>query len=121
MFSTLFPVKTNRSENRIFESRIMRRTEPTVLNTLLKELLSDKNTFSKGLVEGKVLNSWRDVVGPYLADSTSKLTLRDGVIYASFSSAAAANDFFVRRTSILAALNKIAGFKLIRFIHVSLG
>ncbi len=99
----------------------MRRTEPTVLNTLLKELLSDKNTFSKGLVEGKVLNSWRDVVGPYLADSTSKLTLRDGVIYASFSSAAAANDFFVRRTSILAALNKIAGFKLIRFIHVSLG
>jgi len=99
----------------------MRRTEPTVLNALLKDLLSDKNNFSKGLVEGKVLNSWRDVVGPYLADSTSKLTLRNGVIYASFSSAAAANYFFQKRSGILAALNDIAGFKLIRFINVSLG
>ena len=99
----------------------MRRSEPTVLNALLKELISDKNIFSKGIVEGKVLNSWREVVGPYLADSTSRLTLRDGVVYASFSSAAAANDFFTKRNAILSSLNQIAGFKLVRFIHVSLG
>ena len=97
----------------------MRRTEPTVLSALLKSFYPTKCLFQR-TCRGKVLNSWRDVVGPYLADSTSRLTLRDGVIYASFSSAAAAM-IFMRRSVILAALNKIAGFKLIRFIHVSLG
>lgn len=113
--------KNNNSENRIFESVIMKHTEPTILKTLLKTLISDKNNFSKGLLEGKVLNSWREVVGDYLANSTSKLTLRDGVIHVSFSSAAAADDFFRKKVKIINNLNAIAGERVVRFIHVTLG
>ncbi len=99
----------------------MKRSQPTNLGLLLKELLSDKQTFSKGLMEGRIVNSWRDVVGPYIANATSKFTLRDGVVYVSLSSAAAAAELFARRMQIMASLNSIAGQKLVRFIHISLG
>ena len=99
----------------------MKRSQPTNLGSLLKELLSDKQTFSKGLMEGRVMNSWRDVVGSSIANATSKFTLRDGVIYVSLSSAAAAAELFARRMQVMSSLNSVAGQKMVRFIHISLG
>lgn len=97
----------------------MKKTEPTHISSLLTELMSDSATFSKGMLEAKVMNSWHAVVGKELSDATQKLTLRDGKLYVTFSSAAARSDFFARRNDIKYRLNGIAGRVVVKFIVVS--
>lgn len=96
----------------------MKRTEPTAISEILKDLFSDSDSFSKGMSEARAMNAWHRVVGQTLSDATIKLTLRESRLYVTFNSASARSEFFARRHEILKALNAAAGSKVINFIVV---
>lgn len=97
----------------------MKRTEPTLAGNILKDLISSSETFSRGMLEAKAMNAWHNVVGANLSDATQKITLRDGKLYVTFSSASARSEFFARRHEIKDGLNRAAGRKVVTFIVVS--
>ncbi|MFI3268083.1 MAG: DUF721 domain-containing protein [Rikenellaceae bacterium] len=97
----------------------MEKTEPVLVGSVIRKIMNDSTSFSKGMLEAKVMNAWYEVVGKNLSDATQKLTLRDGKLYVSFNSASARNEFFARRSDIKYRLNGIAGKLVVRFIVVS--
>lgn len=96
----------------------MKKTEPMLIKDILKNIVSDSDSFSKGMLEAKAMNAWHGVVGKNLSDATQKLTLRDGRLYVTFNSATARSEFFSRRHEIKYALNGAAGRVVIKFIVV---
>ncbi len=96
----------------------MRRVEPINIGKIIEEIISSQENMTKGLCEGRALSAWNQVVGPIIGEYTTKISLRDGRMYVSFSTAAARAEFFSRRGQIVAELNRIAGMKVVDFIVV---
>lgn len=96
----------------------MKKTEPILIGDILKNLVGDSASFSKGMRESKAMGAWHEVVGKELSDATQKLTLREGKLYVTFNSATARSEFFSRRNEIKYRLNGVAGSVVIKFIVV---
>ena len=96
----------------------MRRTESTSIGDIIKEIIKNDVTLSRSIREGRVLNAWRDIVGNAIADATNKISITNGRLFVSFSSASARSEFFLRRNEIKKALNKIAESPVIEYIIV---
>lgn len=95
----------------------MKKTEPVLLSDLLNAFIRDKD-LEQGLLEGRLVNAWRQVVGRDIAEYTTKLYIRDNRLYVSFGSSVARSEFFMRRAKVMDELNRIAGRRLIHFIVV---
>lgn len=96
----------------------MKRVTPTKIGEIISNIISNDSVAQQGLLEARALGYWREVAGDHLAEATQKITLRDGRLYVVFSSSAARNDFFLRRTEIKNGINQKVGVNVVKYISV---
>ena len=69
--------------------------------------------------ELKVINSWKKVVGPFIASHTIDLAVRNHVLYARVNSDALRSELSYSKSLLLKNLNDLAGKEVISEIVLS--
>ena len=69
--------------------------------------------------ELKVINSWKKVVGPFIASHTIDLAIRNHVLYVRVDSDALRNELSYSKSLLLKNLNEVVGKEVISEIVLS--
>lgn len=92
----------------------MRRTKTVLFGDVLQEFFSQPYVAAK-IAEGKLPETWREVVGDRVANCTTELKLENHILYAHISSGVLRSELFYRREAIVAEINRLSG---VRFVNV---
>lgn len=85
------------------------------LGDLIREfIVSHKG--SDYLDEMKVLNSWKDIVGSFVASHTIDLSVKNGVLYVRVDSDALRNELSYSKSLLLKNLNERVGKEILKEI-----
>ena len=78
------------------------------LSALIKQFYESRRGVGY-LDEVKVINSWKQVVGPFIAAHTIDLNIRNGVLFVRVDSDALRMELNYSKTMLMNSLNSIAG------------
>lgn len=95
----------------------MRRTKTMLLGDVLEEFFSRPYVAAK-IAEGKLPDTWREVVGNRVADHTTELKLENHVLYAHISSSILRSELFYRREAIAQEINRVSGVRLVNVVII---
>jgi predicted nucleic acid-binding Zn ribbon protein len=93
----------------------MRRSKTISLAEAIKDYIAEMNLGDK-LAETSVLNSWEGIVGKAISSRTSKIYIKDKVMYVHLSSSVVRNELMMLRESLKDKLNEKAGKDVIKDI-----
>jgi predicted nucleic acid-binding Zn ribbon protein len=93
----------------------MRRSKTITLADAIKDYITEMNLGDK-LAETSLLNSWDDIVGKAISSRTSKIYVKDHVLYIHLSSSVVRNELMMLRESLRNKLNERAGKEVIKDI-----
>ncbi len=82
------------------------------LKAVIEEFLKTFRLEDK-LTETRVIQSWEKVVGALVAKHTTRLSMRNKILYVKLDSAALRNELMFAREKIVKALNKEAGTNML--------
>jgi predicted nucleic acid-binding Zn ribbon protein len=82
------------------------------LKDVFKELIKSYKWEDK-LDEVKLINSWEKIVGKMIADHTTRMTVKNRVLYINLDSSVIRNELMMARSKIVEAINKEMGAKVI--------
>ena len=68
------------------------------------------------LTEVNIINSWQEVAGSAISSRTTKLYIREGVLYIHLSSSVVRSELMMMKECIRSRLNEAAGSNLIKEI-----
>ena len=88
------------------------------IGDLIKEFY-EVHRGSEYLDEQKVLNSWKEVVGPFIASHTIDLSIKNGVLYVRVDSDVLRNELSYSRSLLQKNLNERAGQDVVKEIVLS--
>ena len=95
----------------------MRRTKTMLIGDVLEEFFSRPYVAAK-VAEGKLPDTWREVVGERAAQLTSDLRLENHILYAHITSSVIRHELFMRRDAIAAEINRISGVRLVNVLII---
>ena len=95
----------------------MRRTKTLLLGNLLEEFFRRPYVAAK-VAEGKLPETWRQVVGDRAADLTTVLRLERRILYVRIQSSVLRSELFCQRDALRDALNRQAGMRLVNAVIV---
>lgn len=95
----------------------MRRTKTMLMGDVLKEFFAQPHIAAK-VAEGKLPDTWREVVGDRVADLTTSLRLENHVLYAHISSSVIRHELFMRRNALAEEINRVAGLRLVNVVII---
>ena len=95
----------------------MRRTKTMLVGDVLKEFFAQPHIAAK-VAEGRLPDTWREVVGDRVADLTTSLRLVNHVLYAHISSSSIRSELFYRRDALAAQINQAAGVRLVNVVII---
>lgn len=95
----------------------MKRTNAQPIGDVLQEFFSQPYIAAK-IAEGRLPDTWREVVGERAAAATVDLRLERYVLYARISSSAIRHELFLRRDAIASEINRLAGVKLVNVVII---
>ena len=95
----------------------MRRTKTMVVVDVLKEFFSRPYVAAK-VAEGRLPDTWREIVGDRVADLTTSLKLGNHVLTAHISSSVVRSELFYRRESLMQEINRISGVRLVNVVII---
>ncbi|CVI71633.1 MULTISPECIES: DUF721 domain-containing protein [unclassified Alistipes] len=95
----------------------MRRTKTLLLGNLLEEFFRRPYVAAK-VAEGKLPETWRQVVGDRAADLTTELRLERRILYVRIQSSVLRSELFCQRDALRDALNRQAGMRLVNAVIV---
>ena len=78
----------------------------------LKDILADilkRPQLSKGINETRALDAWSKVLGPAVARITTKIYIRNGVLFASLNSSIIRSELLMHKNQIIASINAEVG------------
>jgi predicted nucleic acid-binding Zn ribbon protein len=93
----------------------MRRSKTISLAEAMKDYIKEMHLEGK-LNEIGVINSWEETVGKAIASRTSKIYIKDGVLYVYLNSSVVRNELLMLRQALKDKLNEKAGAEVIRDI-----
>jgi predicted nucleic acid-binding Zn ribbon protein len=93
----------------------MRRSKTISLAEAVKDYIKEMHLEGK-LNEVSVLNSWEETVGKAIASRTSKIYIRDQVLYVHLNSSVVRNELLMLRQALKEKLNEKAGAEVIKDI-----
>ncbi|MBR5139248.1 MAG: DUF721 domain-containing protein [Alistipes sp.] len=88
-----------------------------LIGDVLEEFFSRPYVAAK-VAEGKLPDTWREVVGERAAQLTSDLRLENHVLYAHITSSVIRHELFMRRDAIAAEINRISGVRLVNVLII---
>jgi predicted nucleic acid-binding Zn ribbon protein len=95
----------------------MRRTETLHIGDVLNEFFSRPYVAAK-VAEGRLPDTWREVVGERVASLTSSLRLENHVLYAHITSSVVRAELFNRREALAAEINRVSGVRLVNVVII---
>jgi hypothetical protein len=84
---------------------------------VLQEFFSQPYIAAK-IAEGRLPDTWREVVGERAAAATVDLRLERYVLYARISSSAIRHELFLRRDAIASEINRHSGVRLVNVVII---
>ena len=93
----------------------MRRTKTMLIGDELEEFFSRPYVAAK-VAEGKLPDTWREVVGERAAALTTELRLENHVLYVHITSATIRHELFMRRNALVAEINRVSGVRLVNLV-----
>lgn len=88
----------------------------------LGDLIREFYEYHKGpeyIDEIKAVNSWGQVVGPFIAKHTIDLSIRNKVLYVRVDSDALRNELGYSKSQLIKSLNELVGKDIVREIVLS--
>jgi hypothetical protein len=93
----------------------MRRSKTISLAEAVNDYIKEMNLGGK-LSEVAVINSWEEIVGKAISSRTTKIFIKDHILYVHLSSSVVRNELLMLREALKEKLNKKAGSEVIKDI-----
>jgi predicted nucleic acid-binding Zn ribbon protein len=93
----------------------MRRSKTISLAEAVNDYIKEMNLGGK-LSEISVINSWEEIVGKAISSRTTKIYIKDHVLYVNLNSSVVRNELLMLREAIREKLNSKAGSEVVREI-----
>lgn len=93
----------------------MRRSKTISLAEALSDYVREMN-FTDKLNEADILNSWEEIVGKAVVLRTSRIYIKDKVLYIHLNSSVVRNELLMLREALREKINSRAGTEVIREI-----
>lgn len=93
----------------------MRRSKTISLAEAVNDYIKEMNLGGK-LSEVAVINSWEEIVGKAISSKTTKIFIKDHILYVHLSSSVVRNELLMLREALKEKLNKKAGSEVIKDI-----
>jgi predicted nucleic acid-binding Zn ribbon protein len=90
----------------------MRRSKTISLAEALKDYITEMN-MGKKLSEVGVINSWEEIVGKAISSRTTKIYIKDHVLFVHLNSSVVRNELLMLRDVLKAKLNEKAGSEVV--------
>ncbi len=95
----------------------MRRTKTLLMGDPLKEFFSRPYIAAK-VAEGKLPDTWREIVGERAAAETVELKLENRVLYVRIRSSILRSELFYQREALRREINERSGVKLVNVVII---
>ena len=95
----------------------MKRSETVHIGEVLEEFFNRPYVAAK-VAEGRLPETWQEVVGERVASLTSSLRLDNHVLYAHITSSVVRAELFNRRETLAAEINRISGVSLVNVVII---
>jgi predicted nucleic acid-binding Zn ribbon protein len=93
----------------------MRRSKTVSLSEAIHDYLKEMNLEGK-LTELHLIESWEDIVGKAISSRTSKVYIKEGILYVHLKSSVVRNELLMLREALKEKLNEKAGSQVIKDI-----
>jgi hypothetical protein len=93
----------------------MRRSKTISLAEAVNDYIREMNIGDK-LSEAGVINSWEEIVGRAISSRTTKIYIKDHVLYVHLNSSVVRNELLMLREALREKLNQHAGAEVIKEI-----
>ena len=93
----------------------MRRSKTISLAEAVSDYIKEMNLGDK-LSEVGIINSWEEVVGKAISSRTTKIYIKDHVLYVHLNSSVVRNELLMLREALREKLNQKAGTEVIKEI-----
>jgi len=93
----------------------MRRSKTISLAEAMKDYLREMKLEDK-LREVELIGSWEETVGRAIASRTSRVYIREGILYVHMKSSVVRNELLMMRETLKKRLNEKAGAEIVREI-----
>jgi len=93
----------------------MRRSKTISLAEAIQDYLKEMD-LEKGLNETALISSWEEIVGKAIATRTSRIYIKDQVLYVHLKSSVVRNELMMLRQALKEKLNSKSGKEVIRDI-----
>jgi hypothetical protein len=93
----------------------MRRSKTISLAEALNDYIKEMNLGEK-LSEIGIINSWEEVVGKAISSRTTKIYIKDHILYVHLNSSVVRNELLMLREALREKLNQKAGTEVIKEI-----
>jgi len=95
----------------------MRRTKTVKIGELLDEFFRRPYVAAK-VAEGRLPDTWREIVGDRAAALTSELRLENRVLYVRLRSSVLRTELFYQRDALRAEINRRSGVQLVNVVII---
>ena len=93
----------------------MRRSKTITLAEAVNDYIKEMNLGGK-LSEVAVINSWEEIVGKAISTRTTKIFIKDHILYVHLNSSVVRNELLMLRETLREKLNEKAGSEVIKDI-----
>jgi hypothetical protein len=93
----------------------MRRSKTITLAEAVSDFIKEMN-FGEKLSEAGIINSWEETVGKAISSRTTKIYIKDHILYVHLSSSVVRNELLMLREALREKLNQKAGSEVIKEI-----
>jgi len=93
----------------------MRRSKTISLAEAVNDYIKEMNLGGK-LSEVSVINSWEEIVGKAISSRTTKIYIKDHILYVNLNSSVVRNELLMLREAIREKLNTKAGSEVVKDI-----
>ena len=95
----------------------MRRTKTMLMGDLLEEFFKRPYIAAK-VAEGKLPDTWREIVGDRAADVTTELRLEKHILYVRIQSSVLRSELFYQREALKEEINRRSGVRLVNAVII---
>lgn len=95
----------------------MRRTRTMLMGELLDEFFSRPYVAAR-VAEGRLPDTWRDIVGDYAAAETTQLRLENRILHVRVRSSVLRSELFRQREALAAEINRRAKLRLVAAVVI---
>jgi len=93
----------------------MRRSKTISLAEAMNDYIKEMNLGGK-LSEIAVINSWEEIVGKAISSRTTKIFIKESILYVHLNSSVVRNELLMLREALRTKLNEKAGSEIIKEI-----